>query len=218
METLLEPLLHSPKLPMYLRELKAIYQAEDRKRQEFYDTISEQQKAEFINGEIMMQSPVKLQHEFVSGNLYTLLKTFVSTHALGYVGHEKMLVCLTRNDYEPDVCYWDSRKADAFTAEQMKFPAPDFIAEVLSPSTEKIDRTTKFEDYADHGVQEYWLIDPDAKYVEQYVLNDTQYELRQKTDSGILKSIAIPGFQIPATALFDQQKHLRALQEFVQPS
>ena len=212
METLLEPLIHSPKLPLYLRELKAIYQAEDRKRQEFYDTISEQQKAEFINGEIVMQSPVKLQHEFVSGNLYTLLKTFVSTSALGYVGHEKMLVCLTRNDYEPDVCYWHSQKAVAFTAEQMKFPAPDFITEVLSPSTEKIDRTTKFEDYADHGVQEYWLIDPDEKYVEQYVLTKEQYELRQKTDSGILKSAAVLGFQIHAAALFEQQEYVKALQ------
>lgn len=215
MEALLKPLIHSPKLPFFLHELEEIFQAEERKRQEFYTTISEQQKVEFINGEILMQSPVKLQHEFVSNNLNTLMKVYVSQYALGYVGHEKMLVCLTRNDYEPDVCYWHSRKADAFTAEQMKFPAPDFIAEVLSPSTEKIDRTTKFEDYAAHGVQEYWLIDPDGKYVEQYVLANEQYELRQKTDSGILKSTAVPGFQIPAAALFEQQEHLKALQGFV---
>ena len=49
MEVLLS-LVHSPKLPMSLRELKAIYQEEDCRRQEFYDTIGEQQKVEFING------------------------------------------------------------------------------------------------------------------------------------------------------------------------
>ncbi len=52
--------------------------------------------------------------------------------------------------------------------EQMKYPAPDFIAEILSPSTESVDRITKFEDYAAHGVAEYWLIDPAKKIVEQY--------------------------------------------------
>ncbi len=215
MEALLEPLVHSPKLPLFLHELEKIFQAEERKRQEFYNTISEQQKVEFINGEIIIQSPVKLQHEFTSGNLYTLLKTFVTIYDLGYVGHEKMLACLARNDYEPDVCYWHSRQAEAFTAEQMKFPAPDFIAEVLSPSTAKIDRTLKFEDYAAHGVQEYWLIDPEEKYVEQYVLTREQYKLRQKTDTGILKNSAVPGFRILAVALFDRQEHLKALQEII---
>ncbi len=183
---------------------------------EFYDSITEQQKVEFINGEIVMQSPVKLQHEFVSSNLVTLLKVYVAQYDLGYVGHEKMLVCLTRNDYEPDVCYWNSRKSEQFTRDQMKFPAPDFIAEVLSPSTENNDRRIKFEDYAAHDVQEYWIIDPLDEIVEQYVLKEDRYELRQKTDSGILKSLAVPGFHIPAVAIFEKQEHLKVLQNIIQ--
>lgn len=218
METILEPLIHSPKLPFYLHQLEDLLHDEERKRQEFYDSISEQQKVEFINGEIVMQSPVKLEHEFVSGGLYTLLRTYVTTYELGYVGHEKMLIALTRNDYEPDVCYWNSQKSEKFMRTQMKFPAPDFIAEVLSPTTENNDRTVKFEDYAAHGVQEYWIIDPLTKVVEQYVLEGTSYELRQKTDSGILKSLAVPGFQIPAAAIFEQQEHLKVLQNIMQQS
>ena len=45
----------------------------------------------------------------------------------------------------------------------MKYPAPDFIAEILSPSTDERDRGIKFEDYAAHGVGEYWLLDPVIK-------------------------------------------------------
>ena len=216
MEAVLDRLIHSPKLTIYVRQLEQVLTEEQSRRQQFYDSINEQQKVEFINGEVVMQSPVKLEHEFISGSLYTLLRTYVTHYDLGYVGHEKMLIALTCNDYEPDVCYWNREKADKFTPDQMKFPAPDFIAEVLSPSTETTDRTTKFEDYAAHGVKEYWIIDPQQKIVEQYVLKEESYELQQKTDSVILKSSAVPSFQIPAPAIFDQQVHFNTLQKIVE--
>ncbi|NJO00879.1 MAG: Uma2 family endonuclease [Bacteroidia bacterium] len=48
------------------------------------------------------------------------------------------------------------------------FPPPDFIIEILSESTEDRDRGIKMIDYALRQVQEYWLIDPEAKALEQY--------------------------------------------------
>ena len=97
----------------------------------------------------------------------------------------------------------------------MRFPAPDFIVEILSDSTAKTDRETKFDDYAAHGVKEYWIIDPDAEVVEQYLLRDEEYLLIKKTDSGILKSEAIAGFAIPVRAIFDEQDNLDALHALV---
>ena len=214
-ETVLDTLLESPKLTLYYRKIGAVLDEEKRKRQKFYDTMTEQQKVEFINGESVMQSPAKLEHNVASNNLNILLSAYVIRHDLGYVGHEKMLISLTRNDYEPDVCFWRKEKSDDFGPKQMHFPAPDFIAEVLSPSTEDIDREVKFQDYAAHGVQEYWIINPDRKFVEQYSLQGEQYELQQKTDSGILRSSVVQGFQIPAAALFDQQEHFKMLREIV---
>ena len=52
----------------------------------------------------------------------------------------------------------------------MKLPPPDFVVEVLSPSTERHDRNVKFEDYGAHGITEYWIVDPVAQVVEQYAL------------------------------------------------
>ena len=46
--------------------------------------------------------------------------------------------------------------------------APDLVIEILSPSTASDDRGIKFETYQKHGVREYWLVDPDAKYIEVY--------------------------------------------------
>jgi Uma2 family endonuclease len=45
---------------------------------------------------------------------------------------------------------------------------PDLVAEVLSPSTVKMDRGVKMETYARHGVPEYWIVDPGAESIEIY--------------------------------------------------
>ena len=98
----------------------------------------------------------------------------------------------------------------------MKFPAPDFVAEVLSLSTEHHDWGIKFEDYAAHGITEYWIIDPVAQTVEQYVLaaGGSTYQTVGiwNGDAGIV-SVAVPGFRVPALALFDPQANLAALAE-----
>jgi Uma2 family endonuclease len=217
MDTTVETLLASPKLNLYLHDLTSRMETERQARERFYEEMTEQQKVEFINGEIVMQSPVKLEHDTSSNTLNILLATYVRIHQLGHVGHEKMLIVLTRNDYEPDVCFWRKEISQTFSRKQMKFPAPDFIAEVLSPSTAKNDYGVKFIDYAAHGVQEYWILDPVNEIVEQYLLSpETEtFELLKKTDSGTLTSRAVDGFTIPVRALFDDDEHIAALEAFV---
>jgi Uma2 family endonuclease len=211
--TLLEQ--NSPRLPQYVRELEEILEAERERRQRFFEELREDQKAEFINGEVIVQSPVRLEHEDASSNIHVLMKTHVRQHSLGYVGHEKMLISLTRNDYEPDICFWGTAKSRKFKPRQMRFPAPDLIVEVLSQSTERIDRTIKFEDYAAHKVSEYRIVDPRKRTIEQYLLNGTKYELALKVKDGTVRSRAIKGFEMPARAAFDAQENQRALAKIV---
>ena len=209
----LEPLLRSSKLPLYARQIQSFLDEEQRQREEFYDWLTEDIKAEFINGEVIVQSPAKKRHTVASINLTTLLSTYVDLHHLGFVGAETVLITLTRNDYLPDVCYFGAEKAAQIVPDQMKYPAPDFIAEILSPSTESIDRETKFDDYAAHGVAEYWLVNPEDKTVEQYQLRDEAYELQLKVRTGLLASIVIEGFGIPVEAIFDAGAKNQALRE-----
>ncbi|MBI5384282.1 MAG: Uma2 family endonuclease [Verrucomicrobia bacterium] len=199
-------------LPRHLRELQGHLAEERRKRREFQERVEENAKAEFIEGEIIMHSPVSLGHSVASDQLFTLLHAHVSRHGLGAVRHEKVMVSLTRSDYEPGICFFSAKKAARFKRHQRLFPAPDFIVEVLSDSTEKTDRTKKMEDYAAHGVQEYWLVDPDRERVEQYLLKSGDYELATKTTSGEIRAQAIKGFVCPVRAIFDPAANLRALQ------
>jgi len=94
-------------------------------------------------------------------------------------------------------------------------PHPDLAVEVLSKSTEKNDRGVKFEDFAAHGVGEYWIIDTDTETIEQYLLKDHTFELRMKAGSGELVSEIVVGFEIPVKAIFDEQANLAALRELL---
>jgi len=174
---IIEEILKLPTAYMIVTELQEKLKEEEKKRKQFYKTITEQEKAEFINGEVITHSPVILAHNEVNGNLYSILKNFVVKHQLGFVGVEKIMIQLTRNDYEPDICYFSKQTTDKFTEDQMFFPAPSMIVEVLSKSTEKRDRGIKYDDYEKHGVKEYWIVDPQKQTVEQYLLENGKYEL-----------------------------------------
>jgi Uma2 family endonuclease len=211
MDKILEPILKSPKLHDYLKIIQKTVETENQKRKRFYKEITPNIKAEFINGEIIIHSPVIKKHNTVTGMFYRFLSIYNDINKLGFVGFEKILIQLTRNDYEPDICFFKNNKASKFTDEQMFFPAPDFIVEILSKSTEKRDRGIKFKDYALHGVGEYWINNPEKEIIEQYILNDKEYKLIKKTDSGIITSIEINGFEMPVKAIFDEQENLKEL-------
>jgi Uma2 family endonuclease len=211
----LEKILHSPRLPDYAREIESALELETQKRREFYQEITDDDKAEFVNGEIIYHSPVLMRHHAAASRLTALLNPYVRIHDLGYLGFEKVMISLTRNDYEPDICYFGLEKAADFSPNQMHFPAPDFVVEIPSDSTAKNDRGIKFVDYAAHGVGEYWIIDPSAETVEQYRLTDEGFELVLKVKDGSIESLVIPGFKIPVRAIFDDAENRAALQQLL---
>lgn len=212
MDTVLTPLLQSPKLPDYVRELTDYLQAEKKRREEFYRTVRDDQKAEFINGEVICHSPARLKHTLAVEYLGSILGKYARKNKLGMVLREKALVRLTRNDFEPDICFFSTEKHGRFNNDTMVYPAPDFVVEVLSKSTEKTDRGIKKDDYALHGVQEYWIVNPDKKEVEQYVLTDKQYDLKAKTDNGTVRCVVLEGLQIPLEAIFDEDANEQFLE------
>jgi Uma2 family endonuclease len=200
---ILQELKESPDLALLIKEANSILSENNEKRVAFYNTIKESDKVEYINGEAIFHSPVKLKHSRISSNLsYLILNHLKSKNMGGHLGIEKIMIELTRNSYEPDICYFRKEVADTFTDNQMLFPTPDFIVEILSLSTEKIDREIKFRDYAQHDVKEYWIIDPDKETVEQYELKDKQFELLVKINSGTVVSKTIAGFSAELKNVF----------------
>jgi Uma2 family endonuclease len=57
---------------------------------------------------------------------------------------------------------------------------PDWLCEVLSPSTARFDRTEKFAFYAAHGVCHCWYVDPDARTLEAYALQEGAFRLLRR--------------------------------------
>jgi Uma2 family endonuclease len=198
-----------------LQRIRSVLDKEKDLRKRFYQIIEDNHKVEFINGKIIFHTPSQKRHQDAVGNLIKLLPTFTEKHNLGWVGFYDIMVSLTRNDYEPDVCFWKQSKAKDFTEDQMQFPAPDLVVEVLSKSTENRDRTIKYEDYEAHGVKEYWIIDPTKQTIEQYVLSHKKYELLFKGKDGNIESVAMKNFKIPVRAIFDKRLTNKVLTELL---
>lgn len=205
----LKAIVKSPDMPQLMEHLSQIWADEQRRRQEFYDWVTPHMKAEYIEGEVIVHSPVRKKHNVITGAVYFILQTWSLRNQMGFVGFEKIMLRFRRNDYEPDVVYFGPEKADTLQDDQTLFPAPDLIVEVLSPSTEARDRGVKFQDYALHGVLEYWIIDPETETLEQYLLTGSTYVLQPQQE--ILESKAMPGFQVPVRAFFDREVQVRVM-------
>ncbi|MBO9614529.1 MAG: Uma2 family endonuclease [Dyadobacter sp.] len=206
-------IMNVPDAYLVLDAVQKALDEERKRRLKFYNDITEQEKTEFINGTIVVHSPVKMKHNKASLRLAQLINIYVCKHDLGFVGIEKIMITLTRNDYEPDICFFRKDKATMLTADQTLFPAPDLVVEVLSASTESRDRGVKFDDYQAHGIEEYWIIDPENETLEQYHLIGDEYKLILKAPNIDVSSFAIKGFQIPIRAIFDDAENLKAIQK-----
>ena len=206
----LQPLLDSPALPRLVESLQDALRSEAVARERFRDWLTPSTKAEFINGEVVVHSPARDAHNQCVRRLVTLLGAHNDAHALGgKVTAEKALIGLTRNDYEPDVAFWGPEKAAEIGPGTTVYPAPDLVVEVLSASTARRDRGVKREDYAAHGVAEYWIVDADDDTVVAHHLDGRQY--RDEPVGATLESRVAAGFAVPTRALFDDAAHLAAL-------
>ncbi|MEI6412275.1 MAG: Uma2 family endonuclease [Bacteroidota bacterium] len=214
-----QKILESPDALNQIESLNQAIKAEMQRRNDFRNWITPGVKAEFINGEVILHSPVKRRHWKITDLFSRLLSIYVDIKNLGVVGTEKVMVALTRNDYEPDLVFFSKEKAQSFSDDQMLFPAPDFVVEILSKKTASVDRGVKKQDYAAHGIQEYWIIDPFRQHIEQYYLvlpTDKQYTpAKIFTLDDDIESRAIPGFTIPVMALFDSKVNIEALQQLI---
>jgi Uma2 family endonuclease len=203
-QDILTSLKESPDAVLIVNQFQEYLKSETEKRKEFYDLIHENIKAEFINGEIVLHSPVRMKHLMVSSNVSYELMKFVKDHDLGFMGIERMMITLSRNNYEPDIVFYIKEVSAKFTHDQKLFPAPDLVVEILSESTRKNDYGIKFRDYAAHNVGEYWIIDADAETIEQYVLIETQFELQKKlTKNDVLTCLVINGLKLDLGKIFN---------------
>lgn len=93
---------------------------------------------------------------------------------------------------------------------ELAYPvAPDLVVEVVSPDDPDRDYIAKRKEYAQAGIAEYWIIDPEVNAVEVLVLGSSvdTYDLANVIAAeGMLTSKQLPGFEISLAELFAPEK------------
>lgn len=75
----------------------------------------------------------------------------------------------------PDIAGWRRERMPELPRDHRFEVVPDWVCEVLSPSTQQKDRVAKSRAYARYGVAFLWLVDPLARILETYALADGQW-------------------------------------------
>jgi Uma2 family endonuclease len=169
------------------------------------ETIPEERpgdRHEVIAGELVVTPSPTPAHQIASGNIAYPLEHHVREHDLGLVLYAPVDVRLTPdNVLIPDILFI-ARDRLHIIGEKTIDGAPDLVVEILSPGTRQRDLTVKRALYARFGVQEYWIVDPEAKTVTVLTLKDDRYESLPIADDGRIASRVLPGLRLTTDQVF----------------
>ena len=133
-----------------------------------YYALPDERRVELIDGYIYdMASPSEI-HQAILGELYYQLRPCVDAHKSCHIFMAPADVRLDNDDYtmvQPDIfiaCARKDKDIRSFNG------APDFVIEILSPSSRYHDMFRKLGKYKKAGVREFWIIDPDNKRITVY--------------------------------------------------
>ncbi len=162
--------------------------------------LPEGKRAELIDGQIYDMAPPSRRHQTIARELFTSIDTYIKSNA-GYCEpfFAPFAVFLNKDDLnyvEPDICViCDHNKL----TDKGCSGAPDWIIEIVSPSSRTMDYYTKLFKYRTAGVREYWIVDHERNLV-------TVYDFQNKTAANytLFDDIPVsiyPGFCISLSAV-----------------
>lgn len=185
----------------------------------YFQEAPETQFVEFEDGEVIVHSPAGVRHQDLTLFLTMPLRGYVRRLDLGRILNGPAVVRLRPGlDYEPDV-FFVPRDRLADLGEEYFSGPPGLVVEVASQGTRMHDLRTKASAYRQHGVGEYWVVDPGRKLVIRHLLPaETQapYQASEHAQ-GRLESEAIPGFWLDVSWLWQDPlpDELRCLQQIL---
>lgn len=163
--------------------------------EQFLDWLEPGVRADLIGGRIYERKPSPLRHENLLNFLFALLSQFIEDHRLGELHRSTVAVRLSAdNTFMPDLAFVPRQRIAALAADHIPF-TPPFAAEVVSPSSEKRDRADKFAGYELHGVQEYWILDPE-KLAHRFYRRAGDMFTEFAAGAARVDSFSLPGFWV----------------------
>jgi len=161
--------------------------------EEFLQWADEDTLAEWVDGEIIMTSPASKRHQQIGMFLTEVLGTFVRLHRLGEVIQPPFQMKLKQSGREPDLLFVAREHLERLKSTYLDGPA-DLVVEIISPESAGRDRGEKFYEYAQGGVPEYWLIDPEREWAEFYRLEEGRYRPVFSGKEGRYDACVLSGF------------------------
>ncbi len=136
---------------------------------EDYYALPDERRVELIDGVIYDMSAPTSIHQLISMEISNMLRNEIKKRGgscLTFAAPvDVQLDCDDKTMVQPDVLVVCDRNK---VIRRCIYGAPDFIIEILSPSTRRKDMQLKAYKYANAGVREYWMIDPDGKKIVMY--------------------------------------------------
>lgn len=156
--------------------------------------LPEGQRAELIDGQIYDMAPPSRTHQKILGAIYRKIADYIDAHqGTCEVNIAPFAVFLNDdiNYVEPDISVvCDSSKLD----DKGCNGAPDWIVEIVSPSTKRMDYMVKLFKYRNSGVKEYWIVDESKNRITVYnFVHDTieEYAFAEDIPVGIYEGFSI---------------------------
>ncbi len=171
-----------------------------------YCLLPEDKRYELIDGELHMAPAPGTRHQRCLLKLARLLAAQIEPARLGEVFIAPFDVILSDEDVvQPDLLFV-TRERQGIISERGCEGPPDLVVEVLSPSTHQRDRELKAKLYAQYGVREYWLVDPDTRSIEVMGLEAEGFSSRGVYPEGsAVDSKTLPGMDLMVSQVFQEE-------------
>lgn len=130
-------------------------------------------RAEIINGQVETSAAKpNFGHRHVTSVVHLSIGSRFGGEDSGWIIEIEPDVQFGRNILSPDLAGWKrARRENLSPLESLVTVVPDWVCEILSPSSGRRDRVEKFKVYQDHGVGHYWIIDPLNQTIEAFKNN-----------------------------------------------
>lgn len=178
--------------------------------EEDYFAIDTNQLVEFSNGHLEVLDMPSINHQLIILALFRLLDRFVEARQLGKVLLAPVKIQLWAGKYrEPDLILILPPRYDQHT--EQYWIGADLVMEVISPNDRQRDAKTKRREYAQAGISEYWIVDPEYQTITILTLPPTPgapaYREHGKFSAGQQAiSSLLPDFAVNVSQLFGGAK------------
>ncbi len=182
---------------LFVTEVATLFPPQGEWTEQAYFALPETNRfVELSDGVLTVRSPHSPEHQGVLGNLLMAVREYVDEHDLGTAVLGPFCVRLRQGCIrQPEIAYYKPGH-EAAIGQPISGP-PDWVAETISPGTRSADEVDKLAEYAEAGIAEYWMVDPEAKTIRVYALRGgSAYTLAATYAAGqVARSETLPGFE-----------------------